>query len=188
MKNYPNAANGLHLMFIAEVLAVVGAILMLIPIINLIGSILAIIALVMMLVGLNKAGADDQGYRTAFMLSIVNLVVSIIGAFVSTGAIGGILDIVSTILNLAVVYYVITTTSNLARSIGNEELPRKGHTVWTLYIVCAIISVICAILAMIPSLVIIAIAGIIAIIVAIIQIIAYILYMIFLSNGSKALA
>jgi len=188
MKNYPNAANGLHLMFIAEVLAVVGAILMLIPIINLIGSILAIIALVMMMVGLNKAGADDQGYRTAFMLSIVNLVVSIIGAFIPVGAIKSILSIVSTVLNLAVVYYVITTTANLSHSIGNEELPRKGNTVWVLYILCAIISVICTILVMIPSLVIIAIAGVIAIIVAIIQIVAYILYMIFLSNASKALA
>jgi hypothetical protein len=183
VKTYPNAAQGLKLLFIGEIVAIIGAILSLVPVL---GPILMVASEVLILLGLYKAGADDQGYHTAFIISIANLVVGILNIFVS-GVFSSILTIGSTILSLMVVYYVVTTTGNLGHSIGNEELEAKGKTVWTLYLICAIASVVITLISLIPLLGPLA-GGVLGVIVAIIQIIAYILYLIFLSKASQALA
>lgn len=180
MQNYPNAAGGLKLLFIAEILAIIGAVLGLVPVV---GSVLAIISLILVLVGLYKAGADDQAYKTAFIIGIVNLVVGIVSAFFGSGVFATILTIVSAVLDLAVVYYVINTTGNLARSMGHDELSAKGNTVWKLYLICAVASIVIALLSFVPVL-----AAALAIVLAIVQIVAYILYLIFLNKASKALA
>ena len=178
MRSYPNAAQGLKLLFIAEIVAIVAAVLSLVPFV---GAILSIVGLVLVLVGLYKAGADDEGYKTAFIISIVNLVVGTISGFTG-GVLGTILTIISTILELAVVYYVVTTTGNLAHSRGNDELSAKGQTVWKLYLICAVASIIIALLSFIPLL-----GGVLAFVLAIVQIIAYILYLIFLNKAPKEL-
>lgn len=180
MRNYPKAAGGLKLLFIAEILAIVAVVLSLVPVV---GPILVIVAQVLILVGLYQAGADDEGYKTAFILSIVNLVVGIVSAFVGTGVFSAILSIVSTVLNLAVAYFVINTTVNLAHSMGKDELSAKGQRVWKLYLICAVASIVITLLSFIPVL-----AAALGILLAIFQLIAYILYLIFLSKASQALA
>ena len=117
MRSYSNAAGGIKLLFIAEIVAIIGAVLALVPFV---GAILSIVSLILILVGLNKASADDEGYRNAFIISIINLVVGIVSLFVGNAVFATILNIASTILNLAMVYYVVNTTSNLAHSMGND--------------------------------------------------------------------
>lgn len=180
MRNYPSAAGGIKLLFIAEIVTIIGAVLVLVPVV---GIVLLIIGMALVPVGLYRASADDEGYKTAFIISIVNLVVGVVGVFVGDGVFGSILDIVSSILNLAVVYYVVNTTGNLAHSMGNDELPAKGHTVWMLYLICTVASVIIALLSFIPLL-----GAALAIVLLIVQLVAYILYLVFLSMASKALA
>jgi hypothetical protein len=183
VKTYPNAAQGLKLLFIGEIVAIVGAILSLVPVL---GPILIVVSEVLMLLGLYKASTDDEGYRTAFIISVANLIVGVINIFVS-GVFSSILTIGSTILGLMVVYYVITTTGNLGHSLGNEELASKGKTVWILYLICAIASVVITLISLIPLLGTL-VGGVLAVIVAIVQIVAYILYLIFLYKSSTALA
>jgi TRAP-type C4-dicarboxylate transport system permease small subunit len=112
--------------------------------------------------------------------------VGILNIFVS-GVFSSILNIGSTILNLMVVYYVITTTGNLGHSIGNQELEAKGKTVWTLYLICAIASVVITLVSLIPLLGTL-VGAVLAVVMAVVQIVAYILYLIFLYKGSQALA
>lgn len=179
MRSYPKAAGGLKLLFIAEILAIVGAVLSLVPIL---GPILLIVAQVLVLVGLYQASTDDEGYKTAFIITIVNLVVSVVSIF-ADGVFASVLGIVDTVLNLAVAYFVINTTVNLAHSMGKDELSAKGQKVWKLYLVCAVASIVIALLSFIPVL-----AAALGILLVIFNLIAYILYLIFLYQASAALA
>lgn len=182
MTNYPKAAEGLKLLFIAEIVSILGALLSLVPFV---GVILLIVAQVLILLGLYKASGDDSGYQTAFIITIVNLVVSVIGIFAG-GAFATILNVASAILDLAVVYYVVNTTGNLAHSMGNDVLSSKGKTVWGLYLACTIVSVIITLLSLIPLLgSLLAVA--LGVILLIVQLIAYILYLIFLNKASQDL-
>ena len=99
MKQYPKAAEGLKLMFYGELLAIIGILLTII----LIGPIIALVGEILVLVGLYRARMDDEGYGTAFMLSIVNIVLGVVSLFVpSDGLLGSLLSIISTIISLAI--------------------------------------------------------------------------------------
>lgn len=182
MKSYPMAANGLKLVFWGEVASLIAVVLALVPVL---GVIVAILGPVLVAVGLYKAASDDEGYRTAFYLDIAAIIMSIVSAFVSSGALNSIVSILETIIGLAVVYYVTTTTGNLLHSVGQEEQSGKGRTVWTIYLVCAIVSVVVSVLMFIPILNLIGAA--LAIIMGIAQIVGYILYLIFLNKSYKLL-
>ena len=183
MKSYPMASDGLKLMFYGEIVTIIGSVLSLVPIV---GVILRIVGPVLAAYGLFKAAGDDEGYRTAFYLTIAQVVVNLISAFFKNGGIvKSLLSIVSTIVGLAIVYYVCTTTANLLHAVGQEQQSAKGRTVWLIYLICALVSVVVQILAIIPILNILAAA--IGVIMLIAQLVGYILYLIFLYKSGKAL-
>lgn len=207
MRNYPNAAAGLKLLFYAEILTIIAAVVAvisglgavvavlldsagvagLLAVLVVVAGIAAIVALVLNLVGLNKASADDQGYRTAFLITIANLVIGVVSMFVgSESAFAAILDLVSTVLGIAVVYYVITVTSSLTQTIGNDELPGKGQTAWKVYLVGSVLVVAATVLGWIPALS--GLANAVSVGGSIVQLVGYILYLIFLNGSYKALA
>ena len=62
MNQYPNAAAGLRLMFIGQILTIVGALLIWVPIV---GPLIGIAGTALELVGIYKAGEDDENYRGA---------------------------------------------------------------------------------------------------------------------------
>lgn len=178
MNQYPNAAAGLRLMFFGEILTIVGSFLAWIPFL---GVLVILAGGIVSLVGLNRAGADDEGYRTAFMLTIVNIVVGLVGGFI----LSGLASIVSSILSLAVIYFVCITTSNLLHSVGATDIEQRGRTVWTINLVCTVISVVLNLLLFIPILNVLAVIGVF--IVAIVELVGYILYMMFLNASAQAL-
>lgn len=182
MNRYPNAAEGLKLMFYGEIVAIIGAFLGIIP---LLGGLLALAGGVVSLVGLNKAGADDEGYRTAFMLTIINIIVSLVSSFAGDGVFGTLVGIVSSVLSLAVIYFVCITTANLLHSVGASELERKGNTVWTINLVCTIVSVAVMLLAYIPIVNIL--AAVVGVISALVALVGYIMYLMFLNGSYKVL-
>ncbi len=150
----------------------IASILTLIPIANIVGFILNLLALY----GASKL---QKGYHTAFTLSIVGIVVSVISAF-SRGALGTIISIISTVVSLGILYFVITTTNSL---LGDNELVVKGEKIWKINLICTIAAVVLSLLSFIPVL-----AGLLAVVVAIVEIVAMILYLIYLYKSSKALA
>ena len=183
MKSYPMAADGLKLMFYGEIISLVGIFLSLVSVI---GVILCIVGPVLTAYGLFKAAGDDEGYRTAFYLTIAEVVVNLISAFCKDGSLlKSLLSIANTVLGLAVVYYVCTTTANLLHAVGQEEQSAKGRTVWLIYLICALVTVVVRLLALIPILNLV--AGIVAIVLIIAQLVGYVLYMIFLSKSYKVL-
>ncbi len=183
MNRYPNASEGLKLLFYAQILIIVGTLLSLVPIV---GSLIALIGGILNLVGLNRAGQDDEGYRTAFILSIVSIAVNVLSSFAgSEGILASLLSIVSTLLSLGIIYFVCITTSNLLHSVGAEALSQRGITVWKINLICTVVSVALIVRMFVPVLNVLAAMGAIA--VAIAEIVGYVLYMMFLSGSYKAL-
>ena len=176
MRSYPKAADGLKLMFYGEIIALVGALL---SVLGLIGLILCIVGPVVSAYGLFQAASDDEGYRTAFYLTLGQVVINLIALFAKSGSLfASLLSLVSTILGLAVVYYVCITTSNLLHAVDQEAQSARGRTVWMIYLVCAVVSVVVQVLALIPLVNLVAM--LLAVVLAIVQLVGYILYMIFL--------
>ena len=166
-------SKALMWLFIAQILGILS-------IIPIVGAILAIIAFVLNLLALYGAGKLDGGYKTAFTLSIVGIVVAVIGAFAGDGVFGTILNIISTVISLGILYYVVMTT---VKHLGGSDVAAKGVTVWKLNLICTVASVVLTVLVLIAP-----VLSVLAIIVAIVEIVASILYMIFLYKSSKALA
>lgn len=185
MGNLENAGAGLKKMFIASVGAVVCAVLVIIPVVNILAAIAAFVFAILSMVGLYGAGKDIEGCKKAFTLTIVNIVVSAVGSFLQSGFLGVIVSIVGYVLSFLVVYLVCTSVSEVMNQIGAADVAQKGESVWKINAGCYGVLIVVAILAKIPVLSVI--AGVAAVIVAIISLVASVLYMIFLNKSSKAL-
>lgn len=179
---YPNAASGLRLMFLGQILMIVGVLLAWVP---LVGALLIIAAPVVELVGVYKAGDDDENYRGALVFVALVLMVNFISGFKGEGFLGSILDMVSEVLNLMVVFSVCNTTSNLLHSIGQEELSQRGGTVIKIYTACTAISIVCGVLGIIPIINIA--AALVAGISGLVMVVGYVMYLLFLNGSSKVL-
>lgn len=167
-------SKALKWIFIAEILTI----LAFIPVV---GAILALIGFILNLVALYGASKLDQGYHTAFVLTIVGIVVSVLNLFAS-GVFGSLVSIVSTVVSLGILYFVITTTCKHLEACGKDEIAKKGTKVWKINLICTIASVVLTLLAFVPVL-----AVVLAIIIAIVNIVAAILYLVFLYKSYNAL-
>lgn len=154
----------------------IASILTLIPIANIVGFVLNLVALY-------GAGKLEKGYNTAFTLSIVGIVVSVIAAFAGNGVFGTIVSIVSTVVSLGILYFVINTTNALLNGASAGEVAAKGEKVWKINLICTIASVVLSLLTFVPVL-----AGLLAIVVFVVEVVGVILYLVYLHNSSKALA
>lgn len=179
---YPNAASGLRLMFLGQILMIVGVLLAWVP---LVGALLIIAAPVVELLGVYKAGDDDENYRGALVFVALVLMVNFISGFKGEGFFGSILDMASEILSLLVVFSVCNTTSNLLHSIGQEELSQRGGTVIKIYTACTAISIVCRVLGIIPIINIA--AALVAGVSGLVMVVGYVMYLLFLNGSSKVL-
>lgn len=179
---YPNAASGLRLMFLGQILMIVGVLLAWVP---LVGALLIIAAPVVELVGVYKAGDDDENYRGALVFVALVLMVNFISGFKGEGLLGSLLDMASEVLSLLVVFSVCNTTSNLLHSIGQEELSQRGGTVIKIYTACTAISIVCGVLSIIPIINIA--AALVAGISGLVSVVGYVMYLLFLNSSSRVL-
>lgn len=182
MNQYPNAASGLRLMFIGQILMIAGALLAWVPFV---GGLLLIAAPIAELVGIYKAGEDDENYRGALVFAALVLVVNFVSGFLGDGFLGFALNVASEILGLLVVFSVCNTTSNLLHSVGGEELSQRGRTVIKIYTACTAVSILCQVLGIIP--VINIAAAVVSGIAGLVMVVGYVMYLLFLYGGSKAL-
>ncbi len=171
--DYTAAGRGLNKVFIGEILTI----LSFLPVV---GGILALVGLILALVGLNEASRAAEGYRTAFVLSIVSIVLAILALFLPG------MSLIDSILSFVVVYLVCTTTANILDECGDPATAAKGRFVWKLYVVCTVILVVCGVVALIPGLVIL--AGLVIIPTVIASLVAGIQYLIFLYRASGFLS
>ncbi len=202
---FPNAYAGVKKVFIAQILSLIAAIIV-IPgsalatmgsvsvfggggtgmivgglILSLIGAlILPLISVIMTIVGLAQASKDEEKFfRTAFIVSIIQLVISIIIGVYSARTAGVVgapagLKLISGILNLLLTIFIISGITEQARRLGNDSMFAKGKRV---LILCVILQVISLILNLVSSNSVMLVLGGIALILSIVFYICYLVYL-----------
>lgn len=184
---YPNAAAGLKSMYQARLIALIALVLLIVPIVQIFAVAALLVAGFLALIGLYQCRKDDAGYRTAFMLTIVQLVLDLARTFLPEPY-NSILSIVVDAVGLAILYYVCITTNRLLQEVGaDEKLIDRGVVVWKLNLVCTVIVIVCQLLGLIPGDISTVIAGFVAIIALVAQIVGMILYLLYLRNAYRTL-
>lgn len=207
MNQYFNAAQGLKKMFIAQIgtiictvctsIAAAGTLVFaaagslgltgLFGLLTLVGAIGAIVFAIINLVGLNGAGKDIEGCKTAFTIAIISIVVTFCGNLMQkkVPSLALLFTLAGLVLSFLITYYVCTSVSGVMASIGARDIADSGNNVWKIYLACNIIQAVIAILNLTPVLSLLAGIGSIANLV--VALVGLILYMIFLHKSSKAL-
>ena len=94
------------------------------------------VGMIIYLVGLYGLRNVQPEYRTAFQCWLVSFVLNLISSLAGEGSlIASILDLATTVLNLVVLWLVLTATNRLMEEISREDVVQRGRTVWILNLV-----------------------------------------------------
>ena len=114
---------------------------------TLLSTVAMIVGEIIYLVGLYGLRNIQPEYRTAFQCWLVSLVLGLISGLMGEGSlIASILDLATTVLNLAVLWLVLTATNRLMEEISREDVVQRGRTVWILNLVSTVCSVVVALI------------------------------------------
>ncbi len=185
MSNYRNAGQGLRYMFVSEIGAIICTILALIPLINILAVIGAIVLGILSIVGLYIAGKDLEGCRTAFWITIINLIFGILESLFRSSSLGSIFSLVEATLSLMVVYYVCMSVNGALSETGYHDVARTGNTVWKINLACFIVQIVITVLALIPFINVLAVISSFLVLIA--KFVGGILYLIYLHGSYQAL-
>lgn len=171
------AGKGLYFLFIGEI----ASLLFFIP---LIGTVAGAAGALISLYGFYILSRVSGEYHTAFVLTVVNIVLRIISGFTPDGIFQSGLLIICELLGLGVVYFVCNATAQFLT--GTEpKLTARSQLIWKLYAMCTVVSVFCSLLSVIPVLNILSFA--VSAVISAVQLIAGILYLTFLWSSQNAL-
>lgn len=187
MENLANAGAGLKKMYIASMGALICVVLAFIPIVNILAAVGALVFMVMSMIGLHQTGNDIEGCRTAFTLTIVNIIISVVGAFFHSGIMHIIVVIAGYLISAMVTYLVCNSVGEVMNRIGAMEAARKGETAWKINAVCYVLLTVIAVAQSLPVFgFLTSLIG--SLIVLVLSVIASVFYMLFLGQSSHALS
>lgn len=154
----------------------------------LVGLILSFVAGIMKIVALAKNSKENAGYKNAMILVLVNIALSFVTMFL-TNAGNVVLEITGAlvmIVDLFVVYFIITATDEFLREKGNTVVADEGIAVRKLYIICTAIMVVGSLAGLVPFLS--GVVSIVTLVVSIVQLVALFKFIGFLGHSANALA
>lgn len=212
MLNYPNAAQGVKKLYVAEILSLIGSIIlgagivfgidglfndvawMALLSVALIGAagVLLLISFINNLVGLSKASKDDQGYKVAFWMMVISMILSIIfcsisgvaKTMVSMNILANFCLNMSTVLELLSILLAIRTTEKLLVLKGDAILAATGEVSLFLMIAPFVVTVLLRIITFFTPAIIDTILSIVA---TVVQVFGYLMYLSFLSAAKMRL-
>ena len=180
MVKYPNAASGIKKVFLAKIIGVIGVPLAFIPGI---GALLlmtcTVAATIFNVWGILEASKDHNGYQTALVFTVADLIFSIVDTFIDNNAISSVLSFAGNVMNIAVLYYICKSTGDLLRDVKNYGLANKGDHVWNVNKTCLVV-------AFIPILNIL--AAFTTLVVLVVTIYASVVYLIYLYQSGQYLS
>ena len=114
---------------------------------TLLSAVAMIVGEIIYLVGLYGLRNVQPEYRTAFQCWLVSLVLGLISGLMGEGSlIASILDLATTVLNLAVLWLVLTATNRLMEEISRDDVIQRGRTVWLLNVISTVCAVVVALI------------------------------------------
>ena len=111
-----------------------------IPFVNIIAVIVALGAAVIVFFTMLKLKDMHDDYHTAFMLSIINVAVNLIGSLMG-GGVEVVLDITVSLIGLAQTYYIIRATNYFLEEMACNEVCERGHAAFRFYLVSHVIDI-----------------------------------------------
>lgn len=187
MVKYPNAASGIKKMFLSRMVGIIGVVLAFIPFIGPFFTLVcAVAATIFNVWGILEASKDHNGYQTALVFTVADLIFTVVRTFISDGAVSSVLAFAGDVMEIAVLYYICKTTGELLRDLKNYGLADKGDRVWNINKTCLIIMALCLVVAFIPILNIL--AALTSLIVAVVTIYAAVVYLIYLYQSGQYLS
>ncbi len=164
---FPSAYKGVKKLFIAEILSVIAALLVLTTSVmslvglkvegalvaagttGLVASIALIVAFILSLIGLHQAGKDELQIQYSFCLTILAIILSlvaiILGAFKDSSVcvtISGYVNIVVDVITVFALEFVLRGIATLADKLGDKNMAQKGRLLATLVLFLFAISII----------------------------------------------
>ena len=149
---FPNALNGSKKLFLAEILALITSILVIIGALTafsavkantdegavgsligggallLIGAIVGILAIIFQFIGVTACSKDEPKFKTALAALIVSLVASVISSF-TNGIVKYIFQAIDIIAGIVAIYFIITGFISLANKLERSDVASFGKTV-----------------------------------------------------------
>lgn len=174
--------NGLRKLYYAEVIMVVSVlctILALIPVLGLlflIGILFALAAaLVLDIMGLVQLRDLHDNYTAALFLAILNGILSFFNE--ST-----VVDVITTVLGLIMMWLLIKTTNQFLSEIGREDVIRLGRNALLCNVILAVMSIVCLLISTFA----LGLAAFLAVIALIITLLGLVFYIPYLKQASQA--
>ena len=207
---FPNAYKGVSRIYLAEILALIGALVVMLgsvmalggaaaaaggsadvggglviggAVVALGGVVLPVIGYILQLMGLSRASKDEpHNFKIAFIGAIVALLASVLsGLFVSTAWLYNLCNVIAGIANLVVFVYTIGGIMQLARELNRPNMVSLGNKILWMVLIAYIISFVVRILP-IPEL-----AVVLTVASGVLAIITYIVFLVYLSKAKKML-
>lgn len=139
MNNYENLGKGLRKIYVAEIGAVICAVLMLFPVVNIAAMAGLVIFCVIKLIGLYSACKDVKGCMISFVLTILCMPLPVVQYFVyiplSVRFIYTIICAVVPVVASCIMFYSV---SKVFEKMEETFLARQGMNTMWIYLICEI--------------------------------------------------
>lgn len=176
--------EGLHMMYLGEIVAcvsILGVLLVLIPVIGVLLMIPALVSVivggVMVIVGLAKLRNEHPDYKNALIATVAGMVASLFKN--GDGGFATLMEVVSSVVSLFVIYFIIRATNQLLGEIEHSDIRELGGKAWKLELVSQIAGIVVSITSfcMEPSLPILVVELLVMVAISLAALVVYVQYL-----------
>ena len=171
--------KNLDLLYQSTLIGMICVVLVIIPLVNIIALVVALIAAVMVFMAMYRLRELHEDYHTAFMLSIINIALELIGGMLG-GNLESIVSLISAAVSFGQTYHIIRATNSFLAQLDRNEVIERGQAAIRMYKINLAVSIAGSVLLMIAGdgmALLLGIAAVGSLIISIISIVCYIKYL-----------
>ena len=206
---YKNAYDGIKLIYLSEVLTLIGAltlvasalltlllgadevadvIALVTMLLSLVGGlVLMLVAYILSIVGIVKGSRDEDGFRAALLFVLFGILLSVLSAVFNASAnpvLNGIFTVLGDVARFAVTIFIIQAIRNIADRRNNGAVSEHGRRLLLIALIITALTLAAHVLGFFPLIV----PAILSLAAAVLSIVMDIAYLVYLSKAKKMLA
>ena len=213
--SYPNAKKGINRIFLGELIAILGMVIIAIgsgilavkgqtmtdlstytsganiaALVILIGGLMVLVAFLFKFFGISKASIDEGDFKKALALLVIGFVASIVHSAVDgrIEVVAEIANILTNVCELLVTIFIISGIKSLAEKVNDRHVFDMCNRTYKLIIAVYVLIIALTVVALfVTNETMAVIAGLIALAIAILAIVAIIVFLSLLNNARKML-
>lgn len=183
--NYVKAGTALRIMFVGQLVGIVGALLG--DAAGIAGAVVSLMGRGLVFYGIFSARNVHVGYRYALFAQAGSLICNLAASLLPAGqtTVLFVLSIIITILDPVALYFICSTSAQLLAQRGENTLADRGNLVWKIVVACFVADLACVAMGWTQMLdMFIAVAQLVTLVA---RVVAYVLLVVFYYGASKAL-